>query len=81
MGRNPSADARSGCEHGRFRSAAGVHLPENGAEVELDRNFRQFQFYRLVSRAIVEQLSGWPYAKLWGRNDVARRAEAASPGI
>jgi oligogalacturonide transporter len=30
-------------------------------------------------KAIVEDLTGWPYEKLWGKNNVARRAEPASP--
>jgi oligogalacturonide transporter len=30
-------------------------------------------------KAIVEDLTGWPYEKLWGKNNVARRVEPASP--
>ena len=30
-------------------------------------------------KRIVEDLTGWPYERLWGKNNVARRAEPASP--
>jgi len=30
-------------------------------------------------KAIVEDLTGWPYEKLWGQNPVAHRARPAKP--